>query len=881
MLKIEHTNPSGNKTTIGTYPLVNLFSTDTLKISVPVNKLLDLGLNKYTATIDAANKFDELSESNNVATFDLFIYSDNLIPVYPYEFAIVNQQNVTLKASTLNPFRPAGRYRIELDTTELFNSPFKKQTTLTTAGGVVKWTPAMTMQDSMVYYWRTAYDSAVNGNYQWSNSSFIYLAQGTPGWNQSHYYQYQKDNFNALTLDNDRKFRFASVNTVVTVFNTIMYSTVDVNNSKVQWNYVDKQRSGCSQNNSIQIMAFDSATGAMWPNTYVPTQYLNYASGANPPCIANTRNLLSSEFSLASPSSRELARKLLDTIPDGTYILIKNVVYIPAGYISSPASSWLMDSVTNGNGKSLYRSLKNLGFTLVDSIGATPRSYYFMFRKNRNSTFAPHQDISDSTTEVLHEDFFLPVFGYKGSLVSKVVGPAKSWQSLKWRTSNALDTATHNDSAYVRIFGIDDNSNETQLYAGVSRDTSLSFIDSSVYHNIRLEWVSRDTFTRTSPQLDYWRVLYSPVPEAALNPGIHFAWQDSLQTGQTASLSLAIENLTPTAMDSMLVKYRLIDANSTTHLLGTQRYRKLAGNDTLHATFSFDPKAYPGLNQFFIEANPDNDQPEQYHPNNLGYLPLKIVADKYNPLLDVTFDGVHILDRDIVSSKPFIKILLKDENKYSALDDTSLISVYIHYPHDGPSVRRRVPFDGSVCKFIPGTVGNNARNEAMIEYRPTLTEDSTYELYVSARDKAGNDAGGISKTDYQISFTIFNKPGITNVLNYPNPFSTSTAFVFTLTGYEIPSQFKIQIMTVTGKVVREITKGELGPLHVGRNITEYKWDGRDQYGQLLGNGVYLYRVVTMLDGNSLEHRTNMDGKSGASQVDKYFKNGYGKMYIMR
>jgi hypothetical protein len=331
----------------------------------------------------------------------------------------------------------------------------------------------------------------------------------------------------------------------------------------------------------------------------------------------------------------------------------------------------------------------------------------------------------------------------------------------------------------------------------------------------------------------------------------------------------------------MLVKYRLIDANSTTHLLGTQRYRKLAGNDTLHATFSFDPKAYPGLNQFFIEANPDNDQPEQYHPNNLGYVPLKIVADKYNPLLDVTFDGVHILDKDIVSSKPYIKILLKDENKYSALDDTSLVSVYIHYPHDGPSVRRRVPFDGSTCKFVPGTVGNNGKNEAVIEYRPTLTEDSTYELYVNARDKAGNDAGGAAKSDYQISFTIFNKPGITNVLNYPNPFSTSTAFVFTLTGYEIPSQFKIQIMTVTGKVVREITKAELGPLHVGRNITEYKWDGRDQYGQLLGNGVYLYRVVTMLDGNSLEHRTNMDGKGGTSMVDKYFKNGYGKMYIMR
>jgi flagellar hook assembly protein FlgD len=78
---------------------------------------------------------------------------------------------------------------------------------------------------------------------------------------------------------------------------------------------------------------------------------------------------------------------------------------------------------------------------------------------------------------------------------------------------------------------------------------------------------------------------------------------------------------------------------------------------------------------------------------------------------------------------------------------------------------------------------------------------------------------------------------------------------------------------VTGKVVKEITKAELGPLHIGRNITEYKWDGKDQYGQLLGNGVYLYRVVSSLNGNNMDHRD-----SGA---DKFFKHGYGKMYIMR
>jgi flagellar hook assembly protein FlgD len=111
------------------------------------------------------------------------------------------------------------------------------------------------------------------------------------------------------------------------------------------------------------------------------------------------------------------------------------------------------------------------------------------------------------------------------------------------------------------------------------------------------------------------------------------------------------------------------------------------------------------------------------------------------------------------------------------------------------------------------------------------------------------------------------------LLNWPNPFSDKTHFVFTLTGSVMPDYLKIQILTVTGKVVREIDLDELGPIHIGRNITEYAWDGRDEFGDQLANGVYIYRVVTRLNGESIEHRD-----SGA---DQYFKNNFGKMYLMR
>ena len=91
-------------------------------------------------------------------------------------------------------------------------------------------------------------------------------------------------------------------------------------------------------------------------------------------------------------------------------------------------------------------------------------------------------------------------------------------------------------------------------------------------------------------------------------------------------------------------------------------------------------------------------------------------------------------------------------------------------------------------------------------------------------------------------------------------------------------------MTITGKIVRELTKEELGPIRIGRNITEYKWDGTDQYGQKLANGVYLYRVITNLNGKSMD-KLQLDGINGDrysdQSTDKYFKSGYGKMYLMR
>ena len=158
----------------------------------------------------------------------------------------------------------------------------------------------------------------------------------------------------------------------------------------------------------------------------------------------------------------------------------------------------------------------------------------------------------------------------------------------------------------------------------------------------------------------------------------------------------------------------------------------------------------------------------------------------------------------------------------------------------------------------------------VIRWPEEFEADGKYTLFVQGADRSGNVSGEI---EYRVTFEIIRESTITNMMNYPNPFSTSTRFVFTLTGTEAPEDIIIQIMTVTGKVVREITEDQIGPIYIGRNVTEYAWDGTDEFGDRLANGVYLYRVKAQINGEAIKHR-----ESGA---DVHFEKSFGKMYLMR
>jgi hypothetical protein len=722
-----------------------------------------------------------------------------------------------------------------------------------------------------------------NKQFRWSNSSFIYLPQANLGWNQSHHYQWKKNTYRNLQYDTlSRQFEYASLTKKLQVQNVCMnapaphtYSWPDY---LVKINGTTLYTFGCDPfpgYSSLQFIVIDSLTGELWKNkrdsvtntgrfgSYLPCRIITQGDTIDP----------FFEFDFRTLSARMNIMHFLDSIPAGYYVMMQPRVCVGAGNSGCGTvntvfiNQWMADTLALGGGQSLYHKLFDWGFNQIDSFYKN-RPMIFYMRKGMPNTV--QQFVERDSTKKLFAELAYSSFLYDGEMRSVTIGPAKSWTHF-YRLGYALENPA-NDSTRVTLLGVNNNQVETPL-ATIHGDTLLTFIDALQYPYLRLRFNTTDNKTNSPEQLRYWRVHYEPAPEGALNPSQYLIWPDTVAQGQPVPVSIAFQNVSKTGMDSLRVRYQLVDKNNSRITLKDWRLRPLLASDTLRLSALLNLGNTTGLQTLLVEANPENDQVEQYHPNNLAFKPLFNVPDKKNPLLDVTFDGVHIMERDIVSAKPFIQIQLHDDNKFLALNDTSLMDVYLRLPSQAPGTEQRIPFDGQTLKFIPATSvqASAGKNKAVIEYRPVFTQDGDdYMLLVKARDKSGNTSG---TNAYQVGFRVILKSSVSALLNYPNPFTTATQFLFTLTGSAVPTQFKIQILAPTGKVVREITQSELGPLRIGQNLTAYRWKGDDQYGQPLGNGVYLYRVVCSGNGKAFEHYE--------SSADKWIEKGYGKLYIMR
>lgn len=151
------------------------------------------------------------------------------------------------------------------------------------------------------------------------------------------------------------------------------------------------------------------------------------------------------------------------------------------------------------------------------------------------------------------------------------------------------------------------------------------------------------------------------------------------------------------------------------------------------------------------------------HFNNLLQRPFYVDEDDINPVLDVTFDGNHILNGDIVSAKPEILITLKDDNPFLVMNadsDTSRFGIYITDPS---GIQKQIPFMSNagepVMQWIPA---NDNNLKFKIIYPAEFTESGVYILLVQGSDRSGNLSGDL---EYRITFEVILESSITYMMN--------------------------------------------------------------------------------------------------------------------
>lgn len=136
--------------------------------------------------------------------------------------------------------------------------------------------------------------------------------------------------------------------------------------------------------------------------------------------------------------------------------------------------------------------------------------------------------------------------------------------------------------------------------------------------------------------------------------------------------------------------------------------------------------------------------------------------------------------------------------------------------------------------FYEATLNNYQKG--IIHYSIHALSEGVHYLKIKAWDVVNNSNEAI------IEFVVAKQKQLTisNVLNYPNPFSTSTNFWFNHNQPNTNLNVLINIYTISGKLVHQISRNINTEGNIVNNIF---WDGKDKYYQKLARGVYIYRII--------------------------------------
>jgi hypothetical protein len=124
-----------------------------------------------------------------------------------------------------------------------------------------------------------------------------------------------------------------------------------------------------------------------------------------------------------------------------------------------------------------------------------------------------------------------------------------------------------------------------------------------------------------------------------------------------------------------------------------------------------------------------------------------------------------------------------------------------------------------------------------IEYPLQNLSDGYYKLKIRAWDTYNNLSESV------VNFTVKSNTQlyVDKVYNYPNPFKDNTIFTFQH-NLDANVSVKIKIYTVSGRFIKELLRTNITDKYV-----MVEWDGRDNDGDAIANGTYIYKVTVKSD----------------------------------
>jgi len=461
-------------------------------------------------------------------------------------------------------------------------------------------------------------------------------------------------------------------------------------------------------------------------------------------------------------------------------------------------------------------ALKSIGSMLIDNLGFQD-SYAIIGRRGAVPGSVPEQHKKAGTGRAVAEDSISTLF-LNGSITSKIIDGAKGWKFL----SSVADVPGDGTELVLNVIAFNKKMfTWDTIYKDISSNVEfdLSGINPNDYPKLKLNAQFSDDDGLDTPYLSGWTLSYEPACDLSTNFKLVSIDKDSLLEGESVNIYADIYNIGFSPADSIVVRFFAVTEKGRFKFRDDLVLDNILQNEFKSANTEFNTSGYKGNIKILVEVDPDNIINELSDFNNSGLISLSIMEDKEAPSIEVTFDGVTSIDGDYISQNPEILIRIKDNNP-SGIKDTSNVEIYLD--------NKKISFyNNPIIKFISQPTGGDISAEVI--YTPSL-EDGEHKFKVIVTDVGQNSSF------YEVGFKVSSHLEITKVYNFPNPIDKDTYFTYVLT--KEAEEVSIRLFTISGRLIKVLSNA---PSKAGYN--QIYWDGKDEDGDNLANGVYFYKII--------------------------------------